>query len=227
MSSSRLLSFFDEVEASCDLVVVNGDIFDLSRPRIPGGWRKHLDAIDRAYPRVVKRLERFCWTYGNHDRTLHRLGVPEERLFKVDGMSVLATHGHQGDGGLNRVPGLAAAANFVAGWCQRFGYPSVSEFAEATRDRFASARAALPSIDSRPASTEGSSGYDVVVVGHDHTLSATVNGETLVACCGSLTGPRGQWVCVDTTQGKVTGLDWSTIEFEFVQRQDRWLAVEI
>jgi predicted phosphodiesterase len=225
LSTPDLLAFFERVDGSCDIVVVNGDLFDLSRPRFPGAWRDQFDEIRRDHPTVVQRLECFCWTYGNHDRALERLGVPEGRLFEIDGMSIFAIHGHQGDGGLKRVPGLEASANFVAGWCHRRGYPEVSSLLEGTSLRFAPVANLAAVVDAFFGSSP-TTGYDLVVHGHDHKLGASVCGPTLFASSGSLTTPRGHWVQVDTADRSVTGFDGDRTEFKFVRRESSWMQVK-
>ena len=126
LSPPELLRFFDAIEDRVDQIVVNGDLFDLSRPERLGDWADHLSKISLEFPEVLERLSAYDWTHGNHDRPLEKLGVPASRCYDFDSWRVEIRHGHQSDGGLKRLPGLETSANFFAGWCHRLGRPEVS-----------------------------------------------------------------------------------------------------
>lgn len=184
-SPEALLALIERWASRADEVILAGDVYDLLRPRRPGGWRAHLDATRDAYPALCARLERCASVFGNHDAPLAALGVPERVVREADGLRVLITHGHQADMALKRVPGLAATANFVAGWGQRAhigqigrGFERALHGVEAGLSVARQLRgdeqpdtgaARVPSAAARLIRDEG---WDVVIMGHSHALDA-------------------------------------------------------
>lgn len=197
----QLLAFFDTLEAQAERVVLAGDLFDLDRPRVPGGWRAQLGALYHEQPEVMRRMEAYDWVLGNHDAVLVRRGVPQERAVLTDEMRVLIRHGHQWDMTLKKIPGLAAGANFVAGWLQR---------AELRGAAGALGRAplALDRVWSRPQRRDrclrgarallADEDWDVVVCGHSHRLRLDAGPDGLFVNTGSLCLGHLEWALIDT-----------------------------
>lgn len=116
---AALLRLLERLGSSTDQILTVGDLFDLSRPRLPWGWREQLGRIERAWPELTRALLGFDGVYGNHDAPRRHLGVPE-RLERRSALGpFLMTHGHQADVGIKRIPGLPEVANFAAGWFVR------------------------------------------------------------------------------------------------------------
>ena len=227
----ELLEFFDEVERSADRVIVAGDLFDLDRPRRPGGWRTQLDAIRRERPTVVRRLESYDWIWGNHDPQLAGLGVPEEREIAADGLRLLVLHGHQWDMALKKLPGLPQAANFVAGWMLRAGLTSVQDalqeapwLVDRTLNHLLPGRRADADrgIDGARRLIDRD-GWDIVVAGHSHMLRLVFCDTGLYANSGALCEGRLDWLLVDTAEHTVeTWRDGRLHEVVERSDDDRW-----
>lgn len=179
-----LLALIARWASQVDEVILAGDVYDLMRPRRPGDWRGHLDQLRAAHPALCARLERCAWVYGNHDAALAQQGIPARLFREADGLRVLITHGHQADMALKRVPGLAASANFAAGWGQRLGVRAVGQGFERALHGVELGLSAARRLGGRAPDTGGArlpaaaarlirdEGWDVVIMGHSHALDA-------------------------------------------------------
>lgn len=235
-SAQALLEFFDHVHAMADRVVVAGDLFDLDRPHTPGSWCEHLRQITREFPDLMARLGEFDWVWGNHDAPLARRGVPEERVLVADGLRVLIRHGHQWDMPLKRVPGLAAGANFAAGWLQR-----------ARLGRWADRLGEVPRwLDAGVSAGGGERGdrwvqgahhlleqgdWDVVVCGHTHRLRLCAGAHGLFVNTGALCLGHLDFVLIDTrpaqAQAQVTAYRDFVPRERLALHAGQWRAVEL
>lgn len=190
----------DELERTHDRLVVGGDLYDLSRPAILGAWRAHREVMLREFGDVLERLEAYEAVFGNHDFARRKLGSKEVLSFKG---RVLATllHGHQFDGGIKRIPGLAASANWVSGWAARLGVDelgralgAVPVLLESQRHLDANLRGLLAYNRVSPA--------DILITGHTHLLRACrIEGVVLVNSGSWEREP--QWVSLDLDAGTV------------------------
>lgn len=203
-SEAELLGLFDELEARADRVVVAGDLFDLDRPRVPGDWRGQLEAIRAEFSPIYARLKAYDWLIGNHDAGLRRLGVPRERYFIGPKARALICHGHRWDMGLKKVPGLAASANFAAGWLGRAGWGEGARqlgrvpLALDERWQQASGRALGPDRGLRGGRELVKEGpWDIVVCGHTHLLRLDVGGGGVFVNSGSICQGYIDWALVD------------------------------
>ncbi|QDG51515.1 hypothetical protein FIV42_12395 [Persicimonas caeni] len=226
---AALLDLFDEIEAVADRVLVGGDLFDLDRPKLPGGWRSIIEGVRDEFPQVVDRLEGYDWIFGNHDGQLCRTGVPEERFFHADGLRILARHGHQWDMPLKKLPALAPTANYVAGWFDRLGLDAV-----------AGAMGGVPLVVDRVLHTKSTTkpgpdrslrgarelidteGLDIVISGHSHLLRLVpVDGGLYVntgsICCGFV-----DWVLIHTDEAHVCAFRDGERVQEAWREGDQW-----
>lgn len=209
-TDDELLEFFDTLERTVDEVVVAGDLFDLSRPRRPLGWRAHFDAIREDRPRVVARLESYRWIWGNHDRWMRHNGVPETLEYTVDGLKVLIIHGHQFDIGIKRLRSLEAAANFVAGWAERTNLGVVSTVLHDIPGRYErkverDMTEPLPHKAARTLCRDDD--WDLVVMGHSHRLELVeLPGDCVFAGTGSYCEGHRDWILIDTVASRVSAL---------------------
>lgn len=200
---SELLHLFEAIQASADRVVLAGDLFDLDRPRMLGGWRAQLAQLYREQPELLERMEAFEWLVGNHDAALCRRAVPQERCVLADGLRVLIRHGHQWDMLLKKMPALAPSANFVAGWLQRAdlqGAASALGRAPLVFDRMLNRN----KKGGRDRLLEGAQallveeGWDVVVCGHSHDLRLVAGEHGLFVNTGSVCEGTIDWALIDT-----------------------------
>lgn len=75
IAADEILAAVDALRARTDMVVINGDLFDLERGTVPF-LKRELRLLEAVHHRVVAALTgpEFCWVRGNHDRVLLDLG---------------------------------------------------------------------------------------------------------------------------------------------------------
>ncbi len=75
IAADEILAAVDALRARTDMVVINGDLFDLERGTVPF-LKRELRLLEAVHHRVVAALTGpdFCWVRGNHDRVLLDLG---------------------------------------------------------------------------------------------------------------------------------------------------------
>jgi predicted phosphodiesterase len=230
-SPAQINALLDRLEESSDRVLVAGDLFDLDRPKLPGRWRAVLDEVRQELPELSDRLDNCEWIFGNHDGQLCRLGVPEEREYMVDGLHILARHGHQWDMPLKKLPGLAPAANFVAGWLDRSGLKGA-----------ASALGAAPLLIDRVANTGNPTApgsdrtvvgareviacqnLDILICGHSHLLRLVATPQGLIVNTGSLCRGYVDWVIVDTEDSRVRAFRDGACVQDAYRQEDLWIV---
>jgi predicted phosphodiesterase len=202
----RLTALIERLVAESDEVVALGDLYDLSRPAAPWGYAAQYEAAAAAWPGVREALGRCRWVYGNHDAWLGNIGVPAERAWETRLGLVLARHGHQWDGGLKHIPGLAGAANFIAGWGHRVRvarldqvFHKVQAGAEGVLGLSRGAGEDRTQRGARALLARGEA--EVLVMGHTHRLGMREIGGRLLVETGSHSQGWEDWAQVDTGEG--------------------------
>lgn len=207
---------------SCvDRVVVAGDAFDLLRPRRLRGWRDQLTRLHLRWPELMRAYGRCDAVWGNHDRPLAALRVPEEAAYHAGGESLLVTHGHQWDIWLKRIWGAEEGANFAAGWFERAGLHGVSTWMGDVPEvldalgisRVAYRRWVSSLIDVSEADAEDvprhilgakaslEQGWSVVASGHSHNLELVPMSDGLFLNTGSHTHGHRDVSLIDLEAG--------------------------
>lgn len=200
------------IDSTHERVIVAGDLYDLSRPRTPLGWRDHLDTIRFEWGPLMERLESYEAVYGNHDRQRQQLGVPERIEIQAEAGKIVVMHGHQFDPHIKQIPGLELAANFAAGWMSRLGVASLAKLMggvvalderleSAMRDKRGQAHADL---SMHGAVSTARQGVDLVIMGHSHELrSVELGAGSQFANTGSWVSGTADWVSIDTDTLKI------------------------
>lgn len=231
-SAEELAAWCGRIEARADRVLIGGDLFNLDRAPLPGAWRGQIARLQDAMPRVYDQLTRYEWIYGNHDAALERQGVPERRRYEGDRVSILTIHGHQFDMWLKKLPGLAPAANFVAGWLERAGLTGVASAMGRVPLLLDRLRARLVSptdngddrglLAARSLVERGEA--EVVVSGHSHLLRLVPCAGGLFVNTGSVTRGHLDWALVDTDAARVDAFRDGTRVQRAEKRGDRWIV---
>ncbi len=198
---AKLAEFLEGTREQFDRVVLNGDIYDLSRPVLPFGWRAHLDAIEREFATLTSEFAQCDWTFGNHDRPLAELGASLDWTTR-DGLAVYIHHGHVFDRGLKRLPIVEQGANFAAGWFDRAGVPILNRVLEGISDT-SERVAAGETPDVSGARTMLGRGWDLVVQGHSHRPFLERFDEGVYLNTGSQLGDSIEWGWFDTESREV------------------------
>jgi len=123
-SENLFLRFLDYLEDRNDLIVLNGDIFETHKSRIPGRHLEQLERIREKYPALT---ERFSWKNyilisGNHDCILEKLGYPQSHLITGENNDrYLFLHGHQFDP-IRSAGKIPPTVTWAFGWLERLGW---------------------------------------------------------------------------------------------------------
>ena len=205
-SPDRLLRDLDALQTWADEVILLGDVYDLLRPATPRGWRAHLGHIRQQHPQLCARLDALTHVWGNHDAPLRAQGSLECWSYKSPTCSLRALHGHQSDALVKRVPVLAEAGNFAAGWLQRVNRPRMARKLGLVPERLEQlkGKGAQDGLDRIVGLADEvlSQGWDIVVCGHTHRLGAFVRPQGLFLNTGAHTNLAGpEYTLVDTQRG--------------------------
>src|SRR4051812_40980122 len=97
---AEFLRFLTFLEGNFEQIVLLGDIWETLTGTLPGHAADELRAAQAAHPELARRFRRrkYRHVHGNHDLVARDVGVPEEITLRADGVRLLFTHGHQGDG---------------------------------------------------------------------------------------------------------------------------------
>ena len=126
LAVESLVGLLEQLAQEAELVVINGDLFDLDRGRFPCAQRYEFErsrhrwcALEEAIARLSIRV-----TAGNHDHALrgeimggHR--VCEALELSVDGVRVRIEHGERFDAWVKRVRGFTSFVTWLSAWVDR------------------------------------------------------------------------------------------------------------
>lgn len=201
---NEFLTFLDFLERNFEQVVLLGDIWETLTAVSPKGQLTELRLAQRAHSEIYRRLQRpkYRYVHGNHDRIAGRVdGVPDEYALSVDGVRVLFTHGHLGDGLCSVARPVSEIAVWVGVWIRRLGLHLLYEYlAQLEQKRLGHAREgcavrrwALHQAESRK--------VDVVVTGHTHVPVRDELGSSLFLNSGTCAGGGISFLSLDTGRG--------------------------
>jgi predicted phosphodiesterase len=201
--------FLDGLEATHDLIVLLGDIYQTDHGVCPRSRASHLHRARRRVPRLVRRFDAapYVHVFGNHDEIAGReLLAPEQLCLTDDGIGMVFIHGHQFDPVAGRAKWAADCGTWITGRMRAVGLRPLAEWFEA-RDigikgaRFSGQTGPYVVAGRRLACAQGA---QVVVMGHTHIASITKVPEGLVVNTGSCSRTQFEHVSIDTREGQVT-----------------------
>jgi predicted phosphodiesterase len=201
IGADRLAAHVEYLLDEFDEVVLNGDVWDLSRPAFYGGWRGHYWTCRRSYPRLAKLFDRCRPLVGNHDAALASRGFRASATYH-GAIEVYVHHGHLWDRGLKRYQSVERSANFAAGWFDRVGVPILNRGLELVSDSTEKIVAGdLPDVTGARRVLAG--GWSLVVQGHAHVQRLERFEEGVYLNTGSQLGNEIEWGWFDTESGEV------------------------
>ena len=208
--SEVIIAAVDALQERADLVVVNGDLFDLERGTLPLPSRE-LRLLETVHQAVLTRLTnpRIAITRGNHDRVLGRDGTAFDALdvelpfglFRVE-------HGDRFDGWIKRSDTFTGLVTWTSGRVHRVGAlrPVYDLMRFADRLLTGAATSHDDPVAQRAAAWLGSSAHSGMVIGHTHHALLHDIGDGRL-----LMNPGG---CMDTVRalvmddGTAARLEW-------------------
>ncbi|MBH24790.1 MAG: hypothetical protein CMH57_10125 [Myxococcales bacterium] len=212
---ARALAALDRIEATHDGLLIAGDLFDLNVGARYLDFGAELASARAAWRPLLERLERaaVAQVYGNNDRHLRRLGVPEIVALDADGARLLMMHGHQFESEAAWLVWLKSTVKWAAAWNQRQGVRGLGE-----------ALYRVNALTSRPnpghldpltrralQTLQVTAGADILICGHTHAPRVEETPWGVYANSGACSFGRFDWLSVDLSAREVTiqrdGLD--------------------
>ena len=206
---AEFLRFLCFLEGNFEQIVLLGDIWETLTGTLPGQAQGELRAAQTAHPELTRRFRRrkYRHVHGNHDLVSRDVdGIPEEITLKADGVRLLFTHGHQGDGLVANGQQASELGVWAGGWLRRLRLDPVYRIAsyidnwrggvspDSTRCSFQRAwmhRAAHRDVD-------------VMVTGHTHLATRAEHGARLYLNSGSCSEGKLSFLALDTRRGDYT-----------------------
>jgi predicted phosphodiesterase len=194
-----------------DVVVVNGDFFDLDRSPTPFAWERELDHLEQLHADVVAafRRPRFRWTFGNHDRVLGARGLADEALeLSLRCGRIRIEHGHRFDSPLKQLRLFTSLVTWTNGRVEALGLGMV-DAAMRVLDRQLTGRRPghCPIAFHARAWLDASPEFAALIIGHTHRELIDRNGDGVVANPGGSTDAV-RWVSLDGETGTLTLNRW-------------------
>lgn len=202
--------YLDTLEASHDVIVLLGDIYQTDHGSVPSAAsaRRHLHRARARVAALVRRFDAppYRYVFGNHDAVAAaELGAPEQLILGEGDSRVLLTHGHQYDPVARRAPLAADAGTWVTGRLRYAGLRPVAAWLErrdvAVKDRRFRGEAGPYARGG----LELARAHDVryVVMGHTHCPRVDRLGDVTVINSGTCSDGRQCHVSIDTGAGTV------------------------
>jgi predicted phosphodiesterase len=192
------------LETNFEKVVLLGDIWETLTAKTPGMHAAELKAAEEHHREIFERFQRpqYHYVHGNHDFVAGRTrGAPDELKLNDSGVSMLFSHGHQGDVLCMQRKWLSELGVWLGAWIRRFGLqPVYSYFAAMERERSSDRGGecvvkqwALAHADERK--------VDIVVTGHTHVAAKSEDGGRLFLNSGSCANGHISFLSMDTRRG--------------------------
>jgi predicted phosphodiesterase len=200
---AEFLKFLDFLEGSFEKVILLGDIWETLTAPTPARQWAELRAAQANHREISERFLRskYQYVHGNHDLVAAaQLGVPSEHTIVADGVRLLFTHGHQGDGLCSTARPVSELAVWLGAWIRRLGLDWVyRHLAKIERLRTTNQgdcrvrRWALDQAEQRS--------VDVVVTGHTHVPVRDEVGSSLFLNSGTCALGGTSFLSLDTKRG--------------------------
>lgn len=195
--------FLDFLEGNFERIVLLGDIWETLTSPSFGRQVEELRKAQARHREIFKRFQRPRYTYvhGNHDLVAAQVSrVPEEFALTTDGVRILFSHGHQGDGICHTRKSISEMGVWAGGWMRRLGLNlAYAYFAGLEGERI---RADIEDLVRKWAVAAASArACDVVVTGHTHVPARDEAGASLFLNSGSCAEGNFSFLSLDTKRG--------------------------
>lgn len=200
---NEFLKFLDFLEGNFEKVVLLGDIWETLTAPSPARQFEQLKKAQLNHAEINQRFLRpkYQYIHGNHDLVAQRFGVPAEHTIQADGVRLLFSHGHQGDGLCSTVRPVSELAIWLGAWIRRLGlgwvYHHLAKIERLRTTNHGDCRVrrwALQEAEERS--------VDVVVTGHTHVPVCDESGSTLFLNSGTCAQGALSFLSLDTGRGE-------------------------
>jgi len=202
-NDDEFVKFLDFLENNFEQIVLLGDIWETLTAPSPARQLEQLRLAQNCHRPIHERFLRtkYKYVHGNHDLVAGKAwGIPTEHTIYADGVRLLFSHGHQGDGLCSTARPISEFAVWLGAWVRRLGLDWVyRQFARMEHLRTANngecrvRRWALDQAMQRS--------VDVVVTGHTHVPVCDEAGRTLFLNSGTCASGEISFLSLDTIRG--------------------------
>ncbi|MFT4705765.1 MAG: UDP-2,3-diacylglucosamine pyrophosphatase LpxH [Bradymonadia bacterium] len=179
-----LQRLLDALRRRADLIIVNGDLFDLERGRLPWSQNRELSRLKAAHAELLRLLRApdIIWVAGNHDAVLGDTGEAALAIDVVLPTAVLRVeHGHRFDAPIKRLRAFASGVTWLSGRVRRPPWTPVFRAMKlAERVLAGDTEEHCPVEAGAAASLRRDGSVDAMVIGHTHRALERRVGEKLL-----------------------------------------------
>jgi len=200
---NEFLNFLSYLEGNFERIVLLGDIWETLTAPTYFQRVKELRAAQEAHSEIHKRFrgEKYRYVHGNHDLVAGAVeGAAEEFALNVDGVRLLFSHGHQGDGICHERRSVSELAVWAGAWIRRLGLNLLyTYFAHLESDR--TSRSGECTVKKWALGQALQRSADVVVTGHTHVSARVEDGSSLFLNSGTCARGNISFLSLDTKRG--------------------------
>jgi predicted phosphodiesterase len=199
----EFLRFLSFLEANFERIVLLGDIWETLTAPAPRAQAAELRAAQDYHSEIFQRFGRPAYRYvhGNHDLVAGTtMGAPEEYALEADGVRMLFSHGHQGDGLCTQARSLSELGVWLGAWLRRFGLDSVYRLMAG----WEKGRSGAPedcAVRRWALSHATTYSADIVVTGHTHMAAKAESGSRLFLNSGTCCNGNISFLALDSKLG--------------------------
>lgn len=205
--AEELTALAEHLRATHDVIVLNGDLFDLDRGPVPLRFRHELEVVEAAHADTVRALLRdgVVLLHGNHDRVLGELGRAAAAAdVQVGPWRVRVEHGDRFDAPIKQLRRFASLVTWTSG---RVSQPPLRPIYRAMRfleSALTGEREGDSGIERRARAWLADADVDALIIGHTHAEHVSeADGRMLINPGACLDVPL-RWVSIDADAGVVS-----------------------
>lgn len=200
---NEFVKFLDFLEGNFERIVLLGDIWETLTAATPARQLAELALARGCHRELHERFsrDRYQYVHGNHDLVAgQHLGAPSEHTIFADGVRLLFSHGHQGDGLCSTARPISELAVWLGAWVRRLGldwvYRQLAKIERLRTVNNGDCRVRRWALDQAQARS-----VDVVVTGHTHVPVCDEAGSTLFLNSGTCAQGAISFLSLDTKRG--------------------------
>lgn len=212
VDAAALRAALDDLRAAADVIVVNGDLFDLERGPLPWRQRAELARIAPLHAETLAALDApdVVHVWGNHDRVRAGRGAVEAVCVRTPGGAIRIEHGDRFNAPIKRVRWFASGVTWLSGRVQAPPWRPIYDAmkrAEALLAREGEGDGDEGAVERNARRWLGSTpdAPDALVIGHTHRQYAAQTADRWLLNPGAST-EQVRAVVID---GSGAALDWS------------------
>lgn len=200
---AEFLKFLNFLESNFEKVVLLGDIWETLTAPNPKAQVAELRAAQRAHREIHQRFvtRKYQYVHGNHDLVAREAdGAADEFTLEADGVRMLFSHGHQGDGLCSQARRLVEFGVWAGAWIRRLGLQFVySYLAHLESSRLVTSGGCRVRAWALGHAAHRSA--DLVVTGHTHQPVKDEEGGRMFLNSGACARGRISFLSLDTKRG--------------------------